>query len=69
MLVGIITSTLVVIDQVKVISARRAVAAYVLKNYKHESEERLKMLIPYPIAIKWFAPYLEQQQYNVFRQK
>lgn len=64
-----IGSAIYALDAGKNIKAIRLEAAQILKNYKRESDERLKTIMPYPEWIRLYAPIVEQQGYSVFKHK
>jgi hypothetical protein len=45
----------------------RLEAARILRNYKTLPDKELEVLCPFPVAVRLYAPYLEQQKYSVFR--
>jgi flagellar biosynthesis protein FlhB len=49
------------------VRAARLTAVKILKNYRVESDDRLKLLMPFPKVLRAYAPYLEQEKYSVFR--
>ncbi|PWT96052.1 MAG: hypothetical protein C5B53_10420 [Candidatus Melainabacteria bacterium] len=44
----------------------RLEAAEIVRNYRIESDRRLSTIMPFPTALRMYAPYLEQQRYSVF---
>jgi hypothetical protein len=44
----------------------RLEAADIVRNYKTKSDEQLSTIMPFPTALRMYAPYLEQQHYSVF---
>jgi hypothetical protein len=47
----------------------RLEAAETVRSYKMKSDEQLNSIMPFPVALRMYAPYLEQQRYSVFGHK
>lgn len=67
MLTSTVGADLWAIDIGKATRTQRLEVAQVVRNYRSESDERLKLVLPFPSMVRASAPYLELQGYSVFK--